>query len=133
MLRRVVRRRVATSPTLSKPPISPLIPADDFARHLTADELAAQANISAAAHRVVMFSARAEGLESVRRDVGEARAAALIRELVFFVRRNLRGTDAVASVDDELIVLLDGPDVPAMAVAQRLLAAVRGHLFTGGG
>lgn len=80
-----------------------------------------------------MFSARPEGLESVRASAGDARAAALIRELVYFVRRNLRGTDAVASGENELIVLLDGPDVPAMAVANRLLAAVRGHLFTGGG
>ena len=133
MSRRVVRKRVATSPTFSKPPISTLIPADDFARQLTLDELAAQANASAASQPVVMFSARPEGLETVRSDAGDARAAALIRELVYFVRRNLRGTDAVASGEDELIVLLDGPDVPAMAVAQRLLAAVRGHLFTGGG
>ena len=80
-----------------------------------------------------MFSALPEGLDSVRADVGDARATALIRELVYFVRRNLRGTDAVASSDDELLVVLDGRDVPAMAVAQRLLSAVRGHLFTGGG
>jgi len=82
---------------------------------------------------VVVFSARPEGLDTVRTDVGDARAAVLIRELVFFVRRNLRGTDVIASSDDELIILLDGPEVPAMAVAQRLLAAVRGHVFTGGG
>jgi adenylate cyclase len=80
-----------------------------------------------------MFSARPEGFDSIRTDVGDARAAALIRELVNFVRRNLRGTDAVASSDDELLVLLDGRDVPEMAVAQRILSAVRGHLFTGGG
>jgi adenylate cyclase len=132
-LRRVDQTRVATPPTLSKPPISPLIPAEDFARHLTVDELAAQANASAAAQHAVMFSARPEGLDTVRNDEGDARAAALIRELVYFVRRNLRGTDAVANSDDELIVLLDGPDIPAMAVAHRLLSAVRGHLFTGGG
>ncbi len=124
---------MATSPTLSKTPISPLIPADDFARHLTVDELAAQANTSALVQRVVLFSAHPEGLESVRQSASGARAAALIRELVHFVRRNLRGTDAVASNDDELIVLLEGTDVPAMAVAQRLLSAVRGHFFTGGG
>ena len=30
-----------------------------------------------------------------------------VRELTLFARRNLRGTDAITSVDDELIVLLD--------------------------
>ena len=115
------------------PQISPPIPADDFARHLTVDELAAQTDLSARTQRVVLFSARPEGLETVRSDAGDVRAAVLIRELVYFIRRNLRGTDAVASGDDELIILLDGHDVPAIAVAQRLLAAVRGHVFTGGG
>lgn len=124
---------MATPPTPSLPPIIPLIPADDFARQVTLDELAALVDAAAPTQRVVVLSARTQGLETVRSHDGVARAAVLIRELVYFVRRNLRGSDAVASNDEELIIFLDGPELPAMGVAQRVLAAVRGHVFTGGG
>jgi tetratricopeptide (TPR) repeat protein/GGDEF domain-containing protein len=113
--------------------ISPLIPADDFARHLPLEELAALAGNAAASGRVVVCSALAEGVDAVRSELGDTRAAALLRELTLFVRRNLRGVDAVAGTDDELILLLDGSALPATAVAERLLAAVRAHVFTVGG
>ena len=112
------------------PLISPLIPADDFARHLPLDELAALATTTAATGRIVVCSALAEGVEAVRLEVGETRAAALLRELTLFVRRNLRGVDAVAVTGDEVILLLDGSALPATAVAGRLLAAVRAHVFS---
>ena len=124
-------RGAAANP--SSPLISPLIPADDFARQLSVEELAALAGNAAASGRVVVCSALVEGVDAVRSAIGEARAAALLRELMLFVRRNLRGVDAVASTDDELILLLDGSALPATAVAERLLAAVRAHVFTSGG
>ena len=113
--------------------ISPPISADDFARQLSLEELAALAGNAAALGRVVVCSALAEGVAAVRNEIGEARAAALMRELTLFVRRNLRGVDAVASTNDELILLLDGSALPATAVAERLLAAVRAHVFVVGG
>ena len=116
-----------------RPLISPLIQADDFARQLSLEELAALADNAASAGGVVVCSALVEGVDAVRSEIGEARTAALLRELMLFVRRNLRGVDAVASTDDELILLLDGSALPATAVAERLLAAVRAHVFTLGG
>jgi tetratricopeptide (TPR) repeat protein len=41
--------------------------------------------------------------------------------------------DAIAGNDDELILLLDASSLSATAVTERLLAAVRAHLFTVGG
>ncbi|MEP6733813.1 MAG: AAA family ATPase [bacterium] len=61
------------------------------------------------------------------------RAAALLRELALFVRRNLRGVDALALAEDELIILIDTTAAPASLVAERLLAAVRAHVFSTGG
>ena len=117
----------------SLPLISPLIPADDFARQLSFDELAAQAGIAASTGRVVVCSVLAETADAVRRDLGDTRVAALLRELTLFIRRNLRGADAVATLDDELLLLLHGSAIPATAVAERLLAAVRAHAFSAGG
>ena len=116
----------------SQPLISPLIPADDFARQLSFDELATLAIAAANAGRVVVCSAIADGVQAVRSDAGEARAATLLRELTLFARRNLRGSDAVAVSGDELIFLLDGSALPTSAVAERLLAAVRAHVFSAG-
>jgi predicted ATPase len=112
---------------------SPLIPADDFARQLSLEELSAHAGSAAAAGRVAICSAVAEGLGAVRHEFGEARAATLLRELILFVRRNLRGSDAIACRDDELILFLDASATPATLVAERLLAAVRAHVFSPSG
>jgi len=124
-------RGAAANP--SRTLISPPIPTDDFARQLSLEELAALAGNAATSGRVVVCSALAEGVDAVRSEIGETRAAALLRELTLFVRRNLRGVDAVATTDDELILMLDGSALPTTAVAERLLAAVRAHAFTVGG
>ena len=133
MMRRVpvpTRGAAANQPC---PLISPLIPADDFARYVSLDELAAITASVATSGRIAVCSALAEGLDAVRRDIGDVRAAALIRELTLFVRRNLRGADAVTLVDDELVLLIDAPAAQASAVAERLLAAMRVHFFSAGG
>ena len=114
----------------SRPLTSPLISADDFARQVSLDELTILAGNAAAAGRVVVCSALVEGIDAVLRDVGDVRASALLRELAVFVRRNLRGADAIASVDDEIVLLLDGSEQSAWAVTDRLLAAVRSHVFS---
>ena len=112
---------------------SPLISAEDFARQVSLDELAILAGSAAVTGRVVVCSALVEGIDVVRTEAGDIRAAALLRELAVFVRRNLRGADAVACVDDELLLLLDGSELSAWAVTDRLLAAVRSHVFSLGG
>ena len=114
------------------PLISPLIPADDFARQLPFEELATQASLAAARGRIAVCSVIADGVGEVRAEEGDGRASALLRELIQFVRRNLRGSDAVAVAGDELVLLLDGTALPAAAVAERLLAAVRAHGFAAG-
>ena len=124
---------MAPLPTPASPLISPLIPADDFARYVTLDELAALTSSVATSGRIAICSALAEGVDAVRRDIGDVRAAALMRELTLFVRRNLRGADAVTLADDELILLIDAPAAQASAVSERLLAAVRVHFFSAGG
>jgi len=91
----------------SRPLTSPLISADDFARQVSLDELTILAGNAAAVGRVVVCSALVEGIDAVLRDVGDVRASALLRELAVFVRRNLRGADAIASVDDEIVLLRD--------------------------
>ena len=132
-MRRTHSECVAPPPTHSRPLTSPLISADDFARHVSLDELAILAGSAAVTGRVVVCSALVEGIDAVLRDVGDVRAAALLRELAVFVRRNLRGADAIASVDDEIVLLLDGSEQSAWAVTDRLLAAVRSHMFSLGG
>ena len=117
----------------SWPLISPLIPSDDFARQLSFDELAIQAGVAASTERVVVCSVVAEGADVARRELSETQAAALLRELTLFIRRNLRGADAVATLDYELVLLLHGSAIPAITVAERLLAAVRAHVFSAGG
>lgn len=112
--------------------ISPTLLADDFARQLSYDDLVTSAQDALAHGRIVVWSLLPDGMESIRRDLGDTRADALVRELTLFVRRNLRGTDAIAAAGDELIVLLDAPGLVAEAVAQRLLAAARTHVFSGG-
>jgi tetratricopeptide (TPR) repeat protein/GGDEF domain-containing protein len=132
-MRRADIRLVAPMPIQPSPLINPLIPAEDFARHLTVDELAAIAGSAAASGRIAICSGLAEGLSAVRRELGDVRSAALVRELMLFVRRNLRGVDAMAMADDELILLIDTTAMSASAVAERLLAAVRAHVFSTGG
>ena len=112
--------------------ISPTLLADDFARQLSLDELAAAARAAHPTGRAVLWSVLPDAMDAIRRELGDTRADALVRELSLFVRRNLRGTDALAVAGDELIVLLDAPSLGADAVAQRLLAATRTHVFSGG-
>lgn len=124
--------RCAARPPPHLPLISPTLLADDFARQLSFDELVAAAHAAVPTGRAVLWSVLPDGMEAIRRELGDTRADALIRELTLFARRNLRGTDAVAITGDELIVLLDAPGLVADAVAQRLLAATRTHVFSGG-
>ena len=112
--------------------ISPTLLADDFARQLSYDDLAAATRVALPTGRAVLWSLLPDGMEAIRRELGDTRADALVRELTLFARRNLRGTDALTTVGDELIVLLDAPSLVADAVAQRLLAATRTHVFSGG-
>ena len=83
--------------------IGPLTPADDFARQLSFDELAALATATIPERGAVVCSLGPNGMAAIRRDLGETRTEALMRELNLFVRRNLRGSDAVAMVSDELV------------------------------
>lgn len=112
--------------------IGPLTPADDFARQLTFDELAALATSTIADGGGVVCSLGPNGIAAIRRQLGETRTEALMRELNLFVRRNLRGSDAVAMVGDELVLLLGTATALAETVGQRLLSASRGHVFSGG-
>ena len=112
--------------------ISPLLLADDFARHVTYDELAALSERPLHEGRAVLCSAVPDGLDALRQALDDARMDALYRELTLFVRRNLRGTDAVALHRGELIIMLDASPVDAEAVTNRLLAAARAHVFSGG-
>jgi GGDEF domain-containing protein/tetratricopeptide (TPR) repeat protein len=112
--------------------ITPTLLADDFARQLAYDELVDAATAALPNGRAVLWSLLPDGMEAIRRELGDTRADALVRELTLFARRNLRGSDAVSSVGDELIVLLDAPGLVARAVAHRLLAATRTHVFSGG-
>ena len=112
--------------------ISPLTPADDFARQLPFDELAALATATIAERGAVVCSLSPNGMAAIRRDLGETRTEALMRELNLFVRRNLRGSDVASMVGDELVLLLGAASPLAETVGQRLLAASRGHVFSGG-
>ncbi|MEO7457392.1 MAG: AAA family ATPase, partial [Gemmatimonadaceae bacterium] len=126
-------QRIGAYPCPARRLISPLIPADDFARQLPIEELSTLATAEAASGRVAVCSAIAVDVDAVRLEVGPARAAALMRELTLFVRRNLRGIDALAITGDEMVLLIEASAQPATAVAERLLAAVRAHVFTGVG
>src|SRR5258705_4138878 len=106
--------------------------ADDFAPQLTADELASLASAIAADRPVVVLAAVPARLAQLRQQIDPRRVELMLRELVMLVRRSLRGTDAVALVGDELLVVIDGPMVVGQPIAARLLAAVRAHRFTGG-
>ena len=112
--------------------ISPTLLADDFARQLSYEDFLVAANAALASGPAVLWSLLPDGMESIRRELGDTRADALVRELMLFVRRNLRGTDAIAGIGDELVVLLDAPGLVAEAVGQRVLAATRTHVFSGG-
>lgn len=112
--------------------ISPLLPADDFARQLAPAELVALADQLASSRELVICSAVPDGASALRADLGDARVDALMRELTLFVRRNLRGADAIAVSGDELTLMIDAPSMLASQVASRILAAVRGHVFSGG-
>jgi predicted ATPase/GGDEF domain-containing protein len=112
--------------------INPLTPADDFARQLAFDDLSALARTAMADRSAVVCSLRPDAMDAIRQDLGETRTEALIRELNLFVRRNLRGTDAMSVVGDELVLLLGASAPIAETVAHRLLAASRAHVFSGG-
>jgi predicted ATPase/GGDEF domain-containing protein len=112
--------------------IGPLTPADDFARQLPFDDLATLVGTSLGERGVVVCSLSPNGMAAIRRDLGETRTEALMRELNLFVRRNLRGSDCVAMTGDELVLMLGAADSLAETVGQRLLAASRGHVFSGG-
>jgi tetratricopeptide (TPR) repeat protein/GGDEF domain-containing protein len=111
--------------------ISPLAQTEDFARLLSYEELLGYVGHSLADPHFVLCSVVSD-ISEVRSELGESRAAALMRELVQLVRRNLRGTDAMAVQGEEMIVMLDVPRGMAERVAQRLLSAVRTHSFSGG-
>ncbi len=106
--------------------------ADDFAPQLSADNLASLASIIAADRPVVVLAASPARLAQLRQEIDPRRVELMLRELVMLVRRSLRGTDAVALADDELLVVIDGPMAVGQPIAARLLAAVRAHRFTGG-
>jgi tetratricopeptide (TPR) repeat protein len=106
--------------------------ADDFAPQLSADDLASLATSIAADRPVVVLAAAPARLAQLRQEIDPRRVELMLRELVMLVRRSLRGTDAVALVDDELLVVIDGPMSVGQPIAARLLAAVRAHRFTGG-
>jgi tetratricopeptide (TPR) repeat protein/GGDEF domain-containing protein len=112
--------------------ISPLLPVDDFARQLAPDELARMADQLLPHRELILCSAVPDGAESLRTALGDARMDALLRELTLFVRRNLRGGDAIAAMGDELLLMFDASALLAGAVANRILAAVRGHVFSAG-
>jgi tetratricopeptide (TPR) repeat protein/GGDEF domain-containing protein len=112
--------------------ISPLTLADDFARQLSYDALAAAAMAAGGARGIVVCSVQPDGMAAIRADLGDTRTEALLRELNLFVRRNLRGSDGVTLVGDELVLFVDAPSAMGEAVAMRLLAASRAHVFSGG-
>lgn len=113
--------------------ITPTHLADDFARQLSYDDLVAATETALPSGHAVLWSLLPDGMDAIRRELGDTRADALVRELILFARRNLRGSDAVATAaGDELVVLLDAPGLVAEAVAHRLLAAARTHVFSGG-
>ena len=112
--------------------ISPLLPADDFARQLQPVELVAFADQLVATRELLVCSAMPDGVAALRAELGDARVDALLRELTLFVRRNLRGGDAIAAVGDELILVLDAPAMLGGTIANRILAGVRGHVFSAG-
>ena len=126
-------KRVVLALSLASPRvISPLTPADDFARQLSHAEFLAAAETLATQRAITVCSAVPDGLEPLRRELGDARADSLVREMTLFIRRNLRGSDAVSVAAGELLLLLDAPGTIVTTVADRLLAAVRGHVFSGG-
>ena len=127
-----MRRRRRRSPTDTRRVISPHIPADDYARLVSPGELTGFTVSLAAERPVIVCSALPDGIDDLRLDLGNPRVDALLRELTTFVRRNLRGSDAVAVMDDELILVLDADSETAIIVCDRLMAAVRGHLFASG-
>jgi tetratricopeptide (TPR) repeat protein/GGDEF domain-containing protein len=107
-------------------------PADDFARQLALDELGSFLSELAVERPAMVCSALPDGFAALRADLGDARIEALLRELALFIRRNLRGSDAIAASGEELVLVLDVPAELTAAVLARLLAAVRGHVFSGG-
>ena len=71
-------------------------------------------------------SLRPDGMDAIRRDLGETRTEALMRELNLFVRRNLRGTDVVAHRRRRAgAPARRAGGAMAETVGQRLLAASR--------
>src|SRR5215218_7841645 len=106
--------------------------ADDYAPQLALAELTTLVSASAAARPIVLLSLTPARMPQLRAQAEHRRLDVIMRELVLLVRRNLRGSDAVALAGDELLVMLDGPLTGAEPVGARVLAAVRAHRFTGG-
>lgn len=106
--------------------------ADDYAPQLAHAELAALVSARARVRPVVLLAIAPAQMAQLRAQVEQRRVDVIMRELVLLVRRCLRGSDAVALAEDELLVMLDGPVDIAAAVNARVLAAVRAHRFTGG-
>src|SRR5690349_3268523 len=87
----------------------PRMLADDFAPQLSAAGLASLASSIAADRPAVVLVAAPARLAQLRQQLDTRRVELMLRELVMLVRRSLRGTDAVALADDELLVVIDGP------------------------
>ena len=113
------------------PPISP----DDLARLLPFEELASAVEAATAAgeaERVALCSILVDRAEELREALGHARTESLFRELIQLVRRNLRGSDAVAMKGEEVVLWIEAGSSGATTAAQRVLSAARSHVFLAG-
>ena len=97
------------------------------------DELVALAGATRATRDLVVCSLCPDAASALRVQLGDAHADAFHRELVIFLRRNLRGSDVVATRDDELVLLMESTLAGAVVIADRLLSATRTHHFSAGG
>ena len=113
------------------PPISP----DDLARLLPFEELASAVEAATAAgeaERVALCSILVDRAAELRAALGDARTESLFRELIQLVRRNLRGSDAVALKGEEVVLWIEAGSSGATTAAQRVLSAARTHVFLAG-
>lgn len=113
------------------PPISP----DDLARLLPFEELASAVEAATAAgeaERVALCSILVDHAAELRAALGDARTESLFRELIQLVRRNLRGSDAVALKGEEVVLWIEAGSSGATTAAQRVLSAARTHVFLAG-
>ena len=134
LMRRVchdARRRCPLFEPLISPPISP----DDLARLLPFEELASAVEAATAlgeAERVALCSVLVDRAAELRATLGDARTESLFRELIQLVRRNLRGSDAVAMKGEEIVLWIEAGSSGATTAAQRVLSAARTHVFLAG-